>query len=182
MKLEYCYAYFMAPVDFRKHIATIPDFPKPGVQFYDISPLLADGAAWRAAIAAMTDKIAPQNPDMIVGIESRGFLLAAPLAFHMGIGFAMVRKMGKLPGNTLRYSYNLEYGNATLEIQDKAVKPGQRIVVVDDILATGGTMEAAIHLLRKIGANVQSAGFLIALCALNGKQKLDIPIHSLLEL
>ncbi len=100
----------------------------------------------------------------------------------MGIGFAMVRKMGKLPGNTLRYSYNLEYGNATLEIQDKAFKPGQRIVVVDDILATGGTMEAAIHLLRKIGANVQSAGFLIALCALNGKQKLDIPIHSLLEL
>ncbi len=169
-------------MNFRNHIATIPDFPKPGVQFYDISPLLADGAAWRSAISAMADKIAPQKPDMIVGIESRGFLLAAPLAFHMGIGFAMVRKMGKLPGNTLRYSYNLEYGNATLEIQDKAFKPGQRIVVVDDILATGGTMEAAIHLLRKIGGNVQSAGFLIALRELNGKQKLDVPIHSLLEL
>ncbi len=163
-------------------IATVPDFPKPGVLFYDISPLLADGVAWTYAINQLADSIRPYKPDIIVGIESRGFLLAAPLALKLGIGFVMIRKIGKLPGETLRYDYNLEYGNGSLEIQKNIIKQGQKIVVVDDVLATGGTMQAAIHMLITIGAQVLCAAFLIELTKLEGAKKINAPILKLLEL
>lgn len=172
----------MQPMKIFDHIAKIPDFPKPGIMFYDISPLLANGAAWRQTILQLADKISDYKPDLIVGIESRGFLLAAPLAFHMGIGFAMIRKSGKLPGETWRHDYGLEYGQSTLELQKNAIAPGTKIAVVDDVLATGGTVNAAIHLLTNAGGNVLCAAFLIELLALKGREKISAPITSLLEI
>ena len=125
-------------MDLKQHIRSIPDFPKPGILFYDISSLLAHPQAWRATVERLAEAVHPYRPDLLVGIESRGFLVAAPLAFALGSGFAMVRKKGKLPGKTVRYSYDLEYGTDTIEMQEDAISPGQRIVIVDDLLATGG--------------------------------------------
>jgi len=133
-------------MDLKEHIRAIPDFPKPGILFYDISTLLAHPDAWRATVETLAEAIRPHRPDLLVGIESRGFLVAAPLAFAIGCGFAMVRKKGKLPGATARFSYDLEYGTDTIEIQEDAISSGQRVIVVDDLLATGGTMQAAIAL------------------------------------
>src|SRR5579864_3840476 len=129
-------------MDFKAHIRAIPDFPQPGILFYDISTLLAHPQAWRAMVDAMAEAVRPYRPDLLVGIESRGFLVAAPLAYALGCGFAMVRKKGKLPGPTARYSYDLEYGTDTIEMQEDAISPGQRIIIVDDLVATGGTMQA----------------------------------------
>src|SRR3954452_16612398 len=136
-------------MDFKTHIRAIPNFPKPGILFYDISTLLAHPEAWHAAVEQLAAAIRPYRPDLLIGIESRGFLVAAPLAYAIGSGFAMVRKQGKLPGKTVRFSYDLEYGTDTIEMQEDAIAPGQRIVVLDDLLATGGTMRAAIELIRK---------------------------------
>ena len=119
------------------------------------------------------------NPDVLVGIESRGFLVAAPLALHLGLGFVMVRKRGKLPGETIPYTYDLEYGTDTIEIQADAIDAGQRVVVLDDLLATGGTMAAAIDLCRKVGGNVVGASCIIELAFLDGRSKLDIPVDTL---
>ena len=168
-------------MNFSDYIATVPDFPNPGILFYDISPLLADGPAWRRAIETIADYLAPYKPDKIVGIESRGFLAAAPLAMHMGIGFVMIRKKGKLPGRTKQLSYDLEYGHASIEIQDQAIKPGQNLVVVDDILATGGTMSAAIKLLQQFGGNVLATAYLIELISLGGRKKVNAPTFSLIQ-
>ena len=168
-------------MDLNRLIAQIPDFPKPGILFYDISPLLADGPAWQHTINLLADRLAIAKPDLIVGIESRGFLLAAPLAAKMGIGFAMIRKAGKLPGQVLRQSYALEYGQNVLELQQGVVKTGQRIVVVDDVLATGGTMRAAIELLRSCGAQVELAAFLIELKSLGGRARIEAPIDTVLS-
>jgi adenine phosphoribosyltransferase len=168
-------------MDLRSHIRTIPDFPKPGILFYDISTLLAHPVAWQEAISRMGRAIAEYKPDVLAGIESRGFLVAAPLALHLGCGFVMVRKQGKLPGKTVAHSYQLEYGQDTLEIQADAVQPGQRVVVLDDLLATGGTLAASITLLRKMGAQVTGAGCMLELSFLKGRSHVDVPITTLIQ-
>jgi adenine phosphoribosyltransferase len=168
-------------IDLKTRIALIPEFPKPGILFYDISPLLADGAAWRQAVDELAARIASYKPDLLVGIESRGFLAAAPLAHTLGVGFAMIRKRGKLPGDLMGHDYALEYGTDRVEIQRGAVKPGQRVIVLDDLLATGGTMAAAIALLRLCGAEVAAAGFLIELGFLSGRERLDVAIEALMR-
>jgi adenine phosphoribosyltransferase len=166
-------------MDFKNHIRAIPDFPKPGILFYDISTLLAHPQAWRAAVEQLAAAIRPHRPDLLVGIESRGFLVAAPLAYAIGSGFAMVRKQGKLPGKTVRFSYDLEYGTDTIEIQEDAIAPGQRVIIVDDLLATGGTMQAAISLVERQGGAVTAAACIIELAFLNGRRRLNVPLTSM---
>lgn len=168
-------------MDLKNHIRTIPDFPSPGILFYDISTLLAHPEAWRETVKQLADTVSPYKPDLLVGIESRGFLTAAPLALTLGLGFVMLRKKGKLPGETRAHTYDLEYGQDTLEIQADAVEPGQRVVVMDDLLATGGTMAASIELLRSVGADVAAVSCIIELTFLAGRQKLDLPVHALIE-
>ena len=164
------------------HVGEIPDFPKPGILFYDISPLLAHAGAWAEAVEQLADMIAPHEPDLLVGIESRGFLVAAPLAFRMGCGFVMIRKKGKLPGDTIKHEYSLEYGSDTVEIKKDFIKPGQRVVILDDLLATGGTARATLELLKQVGANVVGAAFLIELVGLGGRDKLDgLPATALMR-
>src|SRR3981189_1092807 len=141
-------------IDLKKHIRSIPDFPKPGILFYDISTLLAHAEAGTEAIERLADAIRPYKPDTLAGIESRGFLLAAPLALALGTGFVMLRKQGKLPGSTVRHTYALEYGTDTIEIQQGAITRGTRVALVDDLLATGGTMAAAVALLESVGGMV----------------------------
>jgi adenine phosphoribosyltransferase len=166
-------------MDFKSHIRAIPNFPKPGIRFYDISTLLAHPQAWRAAVEQLAAAIRPHRPDLLVGIESRGFLVAAPLAYAIGSGFAMVRKQGKLPGKTVRFSYDLEYGTDTIEIQEDAIAPGQRVIIVDDLLATGGTMQAAIALVERQGGAVAAAACIIELAFLNGRRRLNVPLTSM---
>jgi len=166
-------------MNLKDHIRSIPDFPKPGILFYDISTLLANATAWQHCVDELAEAVAPHKPDLLVGIESRGFLTAAPLALKLGCGFMMVRKKGKLPGETIRHTYDLEYGTDTIEIQSDAVTDGQRLVVLDDLLATGGTAAAAVTLLRGVGADVRAAVFIVELNFLNGRDKLDLPITSL---
>lgn len=168
-------------MDLKQHIRHVPDFPKPGILFYDISTLLAHAGAWHEALNQLTETLRPYKPDVLVGIESRGFLVAAPLADRLGTGFIMVRKRGKLPGETIRHAYDLEYGEDVIEIQAEAIKPGQRVVVLDDLLATGGTMSAAVTLLEKVGADVVAIGCLIELTFLNGRKRFNMPVHSLLS-
>src|SRR5580693_7317668 len=138
-------------MDLKKHIRAVPDFPKPGILFYDISTLLAHAKAWQETMRRLEEALRPYRPELLVGIESRGFLVAAPLALALGCGFVMIRKRGKLPGATIPLTYDLEYGTDTIEIQEDAIQPGQRVVVLDDLLATGGTLSAAIALCRKVG-------------------------------
>lgn len=168
-------------MDLKDHIASIPDFPKPGINFYDISPLLAHPDAWSVAMSRMAKAVAPHCPDVLAGIESRGFLVAAPLALKLGCGFVMVRKQGKLPGKTIPHEYALEYGTDIIEIQENAVKPGQKVVLLDDLLATGGTLAASVELFKKIGAEVTAAACIIELTFLNGRSKVDIPITTLMS-
>jgi adenine phosphoribosyltransferase len=168
-------------LDIKAHIRGIPDFPKPGILFYDISTLLADADAWQVAMGRMARVVAPALPDLIAGIESRGFLVAAPLALKLGCGFIMLRKRGKLPGATVGLDYALEYGSDRIEMQRDAVRPGQRVVVVDDLLATGGTLAAGIALLRQSGAVVPAAAALIELSFLGGRSRLDVPFSALVS-
>ena len=168
-------------VDLKEHIRQVPDFPKPGILFYDISTLLQNARAWRKAVTTMAAFAARHDPERLIGIESRGFLVAAPLALHLGLGFTMVRKKDKLPGETIAHAYDLEYGVDTVEIQADAIVPGQRVVVLDDLLATGGTMVAAIELLRRAGANVRGAACIIELAFLGGRARLDVPIDALIR-
>jgi adenine phosphoribosyltransferase len=167
-------------IDLKKHIRGVPDFPKPGILFYDIGTLINDGPAWHATITRLTEIVRAEKPDVLFAIESRGFLVAAPVAAALGIGFVMVRKKGKLPGKTISYSYKLEYGEDTIEIQEGMLKPGQRAVMVDDLLATGGTASAAIALARQMGATISRAVFIIELNFLNGRKKFDVPVTSLI--
>jgi adenine phosphoribosyltransferase len=166
-------------MDVKEHIRAIPDFPKPGILFYDISTLLAHPLAWQATVEQLAAVIRPYRPDLLVGIESRGFLVAAPLAYAMGCGFAMVRKKGKLPGKTVRYSYDLEYGTDTIEVQEDAISPGQRVIVVDDLVATGGTMQAAIELVQQRGGTAAAAACIIELAFLNGRARLNVPLTAM---
>ena len=167
-------------MNLREHIRPIPDFPTPGILFYDISPLLAHPGAWQATVERLSDIVREHKPDVLAGIESRGFLVAAPLALKLNLGFVMVRKKGKLPGATIPYTYDLEYGSDTIEIQSDAVAPGQRVFLLDDLLATGGTMNAAAKLLGSAGAVVTGAACIIELTFLKGRENLDIPIDTLL--
>ncbi|WP_420562406.1 adenine phosphoribosyltransferase [Thalassobaculum sp.] len=168
-------------MDLKAHIREVPDFPKPGILFYDISTLLAHPAAWKETVDRLAEVIKPFKPDLLAGIESRGFLTAAPLALELGLGFLMVRKKGKLPGPTVPYTYDLEYGTDTVEIQEGAVQPGQRVVILDDLLATGGTLSASVELLRKVGGTVAGGACIMELTFLKGRDKLDIPFESLLQ-
>jgi adenine phosphoribosyltransferase len=167
-------------MDFKQHIRAIPDFPKPGILFYDISTLLAHPQAWHHMVEQLADAIRPYEPDLLVGIESRGFLVAAPLAYVMGSGFAMVRKQNKLPGPTVRHTYDLEYGTDTIEIQEDAVANGQRVIILDDLIATGGTMQAAIELVRQRGGDVVAAACIIELTFLGGRDRLDVPLTAMI--
>ena len=168
-------------IDLKKHIRSIPDFPKPGILFYDISTLLAHAKAWHETIEQMANVLRPYKPDVLAGIESRGFLLAAPLALALGTGFVMMRKQGKLPGTTVRHTYALEYGTDTIEIQNDAIKKGARVVLVDDLLATGGTLAAAVTLLVQVGGVVPAAACVIELTFLEGRKRLKVPVETLLK-
>jgi adenine phosphoribosyltransferase len=165
----------------KEHIRQVADFPKPGIQFYDISTLLSHAEGWRQTVDLLAEAVRPHRPDLLVGIESRGFLVVAPLALKLGCGFIMVRKRGKLPGRTVPYEYDLEYGSDTIEVQADAVAPGQRLVVLDDLLATGGTMMAAINLLREVGGDVRAAACIIELAFLGGRAKLPVPFTSVVS-
>jgi len=169
------------PSDLKAHIRGIPDFPKPGILFYDISTLLRNGPAWKAAMMRLAEVVRPHRPTLLAGIESRGFLLAAPLALELGLGFIMLRKPRKLPGETIGYDYALEYGTDRIEMQADAVKPGDRVVLLDDLLATGGTMAAGIALLRKAGAEVPLAAAMVELTFLEGRARLDVPVETLVS-
>ena len=169
-------------MDLKDHIRQVPDFPKPGILFYDISTLLEHPGAWKEAVGQLKAIVGEMKPDLLAGIESRGFLTAAPLALELGLGFIMVRKKGKLPYDTHEESYDLEYGSNTVALHIDAVNPGDRVLLVDDLLATGGTAAAAAKLLRKIDANILEIRFLIELGFLNGSEKLDrFPVKSLVN-
>ena len=168
-------------MDLKDHIRGIPDFPKPGILFYDISTLLRHPDAWQVAMGRMANRIRAYQPTLLAGIESRGFLMAAPLALKLGCGFVMLRKRGKLPGTVTGLDYALEYGTDRIEIQADAIEPGARVVVVDDLLATGGTMRAGISLLRQAGAEVPAAAALIELTFLGGRGRLDVPLETLVQ-
>jgi len=161
-------------------IRNVADFPKPGIQFKDITPVLADARLFAGAIELLTEKFQPGSVDAVVGIDARGFIFAAAAAIRLHAGFIPVRKKGKLPYQTIEQDYALEYGHATVAIHTDAIKPGSRILLVDDLLATGGTSAAAVALVKKLGGNILEAAFLIELKFLNGREKLaGIPIRSL---
>ena len=168
-------------MDIKDHIRTVENFPKPGILFYDISTLLSNPRAMKETIGQLVKKIESYEPEIILGIESRGFLFAPPLAMEMGLPFGMVRKKGKLPGETVEMAYELEYGEDRIEIQKDLVKPGQRVAIIDDLLATGGTMSAAVKLVEKAGGLPVVTAFIMELKELDGKSKLDKPSESLLE-
>ena len=166
-------------MDVRELIRAIPDFPIPGILFRDITPLLADRNGFKATIDLFADRYRDARNDHIVGIEARGYMLGAPLAYALGIGFVPVRKPGKLPGVKHSEEYALEYGTNTLEIHADAFKPGERVLIVDDLLATGGTAAATLRLVAKLGADVAGVAFLIELAGLNGRATLgSTPVHA----
>jgi adenine phosphoribosyltransferase len=158
--------------DLKKMIREVPDFPKKGILFYDITTLLKDKAGFRKVIDALTDQIRPLQPDAVLGIEARGFIFAPALAYNLAAGFVPVRKPNKLPAEAERISYELEYGMDTLEVHKDAVKPGMRVVIADDLLATGGTSLASVRLAEKLGAKVTAVSFVIELEALKGRERL----------
>jgi adenine phosphoribosyltransferase len=163
-------------------IRHVPDFPKPGILFYDITTLLQDAGGFRDAVESLSAPFEGQGIELVVGIESRGFIFGSAVADRIGAGFAPVRKPGKLPSSTERVTYDLEYGTDALEIHRDAVRSGQRVLIVDDLLATGGTAKAASSLVRKLGGDVHALAFLIELVALNGRQRLGGErLHSVLK-
>ncbi len=168
-------------MDLKNHIRSIPDFPKPGILFYDISTLLAHPDAWNVALGRLAKLVSRHQPDLLAGIESRGFLVAAPLASRLGLGFTMIRKRGKLPGATVSHEYDLEYGTDIIEIQTDCVRPGQRVVILDDLLATGGTLSASVELFKKVGAELVGAACIIELSFLQGRSRLNIPVDTLIS-
>lgn len=163
-------------------IRSVPDFPKAGILFYDITTLLQDPAGFRSAIDALTFPFQDEGIDIVVAVESRGFIFGAAVADRIGAGFTPVRKPGKLPSRTVRATYDLEYGTDCLEIHDDAIRSGQRVLIVDDLLATGGTAKAATELVKGLGGQVHALAFLIELVALNGRQRLaGENVHSVLK-
>jgi adenine phosphoribosyltransferase len=170
-----------AASEIEKAIRNIPDFPKPGIQFKDITPVLADARLFASVIDQLANNFKPGDVDAVVGIDARGFIFAAAVAIRLGAGFVPVRKKGKLPYQTHEQDYALEYGSATVAIHVDALKPGSRVLLVDDLLATGGTAAAAAQLVRKLGAQILEIGFLIELSFLNGRDKLKgFPVRSVI--
>ena len=173
--------------ELRSLIREVPDFPKPGIRFYDITTLLKVPDAFRDVIDRMADQVADAQAadaqvDIVVGMESRGFIFSAPLAYKLGAGFVPVRKLGKLPAETIEVEYELEYGTATLEIHSDAIEKGQRVLIVDDLLATGGTVLGTIELVRRLGGEIAGLSFMVELTALRGRDKLgEFEIHTLLS-
>jgi len=163
----------MLITELKKSIREIPDFPKPGINFYDLSTLFLDTRAFRAAIDRMLERYRGEPIDALVGIEARGFVLASVLAYELGIGLVLARKAGKLPGPTAAESYSLEYGESRIEMHDDAIEPGQRVVVIDDLLATGGTAAATGRLVRRLEGRLQGFGFLVELGFLDGRKQLE---------
>lgn len=158
---------------FLSRIQDVPDYPKPGVMFKDITPLLADGKAFSVLTDALTEICREQDAQKVVGLEARGFILGAPVAVRAGIGFVPVRKAGKLPGGTLGQAYDLEYGTAEIEIHADALQPGDRVLVIDDVLATGGTAEASVQLIRRAGGTVTGLAVLLELGFLAGRTRVE---------
>lgn len=169
-------------MSFKDKIRVITDYPQPGIRFKDISTLLKDGDEFREAIQVIADQYRDKGIELVIGPEARGFVIGAPVAFSLGAGFIPVRKPGKLPGETVRHEYSLEYGKDILEIHQDAIVPGQRVLIIDDLLATGGTILATIALVEKLGGVVAGVGFLIELTYLQGREKLGkYPVTSLIQ-
>jgi adenine phosphoribosyltransferase len=167
--------------DIERAIRNIPDFPKPGIQFKDITPVLADARLFSGSIELLTEKFKPGSVDAVVGIDARGFIFAAAAAVKLQAGFVPVRKKGKLPYQTHEQQYELEYGTATVAVHVDALKPGSRVLLIDDLLATGGTAAAAAALVKRLGAQILEISFLIELGFLGGRQKLKhYPVRSLI--
>ena len=161
------------PLDIKDFIRTIPDYPRPGVMFRDVTSLLRDARAFKAAMEQLFDHCTDMRPDMIVAIEARGFIFGSALALHMDVGFVPVRKKGKLPGDVISHDYALEYGTDSVEIHSDALPRGARVLLVDDLIATGGTAAAAVALAEKLGASVEECCFIIELPELNGRRRLE---------
>jgi adenine phosphoribosyltransferase len=169
-------------IDYSKYIRDIPDFPKKGVLFRDICGLLKNGPVFKRAIDEIASHYGKQKIDAVISIEARGFIIGAALAYRLGCGLVPVRKKGKLPWKVYQKSYNLEYGQDLLEIHQDGIEPGKNVLIVDDVIATGGTIEAVAELIKEMKGNIIGAAFLIELTALKGKEKIkDIPIFSLLK-
>ena len=167
---------------FQDYITNVPDFPMKGIQFKDISPLIGDVAAFRAAVDELTDFAREKSANIVIGPDARGFIIGAPVAYALGAGFVPVRKPGKLPREVLTYDYALEYGTNTLCMHKDAIKPGDRVVIMDDLLATGGTVEATVKLIEEAGGTVVGLGFMIELVELNGRDKIkDYDIKVLMQ-
>ena len=162
----------MTPDELRAKIREIPDFPKPGILFYDITTLLKDARAYRAAIDAMLAPYAGTAIDIVVGMESRGFIFSAPMAYQLGAGLVPVRKLGKLPAETISVEYALEYGSNTLEVHRDAIQPGQKVLIVDDLLATGGTVNGTVELVQRLKGEIVGLAFLVELGFLKGRDRL----------
>jgi adenine phosphoribosyltransferase len=160
-------------LDLGSLIRDVPDFPKKGILFKDITTLLKDPPAFKQAIDQMTDLVRQYQPDVVIGMESRGFIFAAPIAYQLDAGFVPVRKLGKLPGQVISTEYDLEYGTNTLELHNDAIAPGQQVLIVDDLLATGGTVSATIDLVERLGGKVMAVEFLVELVGLNGRDRLQ---------
>jgi len=168
-------------IDFKEHIRVIEDWPQPGIRFKDITTLLGNGEVYRSAIDQMKDLVKDKQIDVICGPEARGFVVGAPLAYALGVGFVPIRKSGKLPYETIEAKYDLEYGKDTLAMHKDAIQPGQRVLIADDLLATGGTISTCIDLVRQLGGEVIGAAFLIELSYLNGREKMNgIDVQSLI--
>ena len=170
-------------MNFAEILRHIPDFPEEGIDFIDITTVLQDPEAFTALINAMKDQVEELKPELVVGAESRGFILGAPLAYALGVGFVPVRKPGRLPHDTISEDYALEYGTNSLEIHTDSIKKGQRVLIVDDLLATGGTAQASCKLVEKLGGQVVGLSFFVELKDLNGRNKLgDYPVNVLVSL
>src|SRR5215467_1869021 len=171
-----------SPQQLASLIDDVPDFPKKGILFKDITTLLKDARAFRQAIDQLADLVRTYEPQVVIGMESRGFIFAAPIAYLLGAGFVPVRKLGKLPGEVISTEYDLEYGTNTLELHSDAVSPGDRVLIVDDLLATGGTVSATIQLVERLHGSVVAVAFLVELTALNGRDRLgDYEVVSLIR-
>lgn len=170
------------PLDLAARIRDVPDFPKPGVVFKDLMPLVADPAAFRETIELLAEWARPRRPELILGAEARGFIFGGALAYELGAGFVAARKPGKLPRDIVQATYDLEYGTDTLEVQSDAIGPGSRVIVLDDVLATGGTARAKADLVEKLGGVVVGVGFVVELAFLHGRDRLaGYEVHSLLS-
>ncbi|MHB8171559.1 MAG: adenine phosphoribosyltransferase [Thermincolia bacterium] len=169
-------------MNYKERLREIPDWPKEGINFIDITTLVKDGEAFKTAIAEMAAPFKGQGIDLVVGPEARGFLIGAPLAYELGAGFVPLRKPGKLPSETAQIKYQLEYGTDSLEIHQDAIKPGQKVVIADDLLATGGTVASTVKLVEELGGKIIGISFLVELTFLDGKTKLgDYPVVSLVQ-